>query len=50
MTGAIGIDTHRDTLAACALDTLGRPVAERTFANDRAGASDSVKQDHPGAE
>ena len=37
MTGAIGIDTHRDTLAACALDTLGRPVAERTFANDRAG-------------
>ena len=34
---AIGIDTHKATLAACAVDELGRPVAERTFANDRAG-------------
>jgi transposase len=37
MTGAIGIDTHRDTLAACALDALGRLVSEQTFRNDPAG-------------
>ena len=37
---AIGIDTHKATLAACAVDELGRPVAERTFANDRAGHAD----------
>jgi transposase len=34
---AIGIDTHKTTLAACAVDELGRPVAEATFANDPAG-------------
>ncbi|MGD0863685.1 MAG: IS110 family transposase [Candidatus Limnocylindrales bacterium] len=34
---AIGIDTHKATLAACAVDELGRPVGEATFANDRAG-------------
>ena len=34
---AIGIDTHKATLAACAVDELGRPVAEATFANDPAG-------------
>jgi transposase len=34
---AIGIDTHKATLAACALDELGQPLAERTFANDPAG-------------
>ena len=34
---AIGIDTHKATLAACAVDDLGRPVAEATFANDPAG-------------
>ncbi len=37
MLQAIGIDTHKATLAACAVAELGRPVAERTFANDRAG-------------
>jgi transposase len=34
---AIGIDTHKATLAACALDELGRPLGERTFPNDPAG-------------
>jgi transposase len=34
---AIGIDTHKATLAACAVDDVGRPVAEATFANDPAG-------------
>jgi transposase len=34
---AIGIDTHKDTLAACAVDELGAVLAEATFANDPAG-------------
>ena len=34
---AIGIDTHKATLAACAVDELGRPVGEETFANNPAG-------------
>jgi transposase len=34
---AIGIDTHKRTLAACAVDGVGGIVDERTFANDRAG-------------
>ena len=34
---AIGIDTHKATLAACAIDELGRPVAEATLANDPVG-------------
>jgi transposase len=35
--GAIGIDTHKATLAACAVDGLGAAHAERTFVNDPAG-------------
>jgi transposase len=35
--GAIGIDTHKATLAACAVDGLGMAHAERTFDNDPAG-------------
>ena len=35
--GAIGIDTHKATLAACAVDALGMAHAERTFGNDPAG-------------
>src|SRR3970040_1626372 len=35
--GAIGIDTHKATLAACAVDALGMAHAERTFDNDPAG-------------
>jgi transposase len=35
--GAIGIDTHKATLAACVVDALGAPRAERTFDNDPAG-------------
>jgi len=34
---AIGIDTHKDTLAACVVDTLGMPRAECTFDNDPPG-------------
>lgn len=34
---AIGIDSHKRTLAACAFDELGSPLAERTFPNDPAG-------------
>lgn len=33
---AVGIDTHKDSLAVCVVDELGNPVAERTFANDPA--------------
>ena len=28
---AIGIDTHKRTLAACAVDDVGTVIAERTF-------------------
>jgi len=34
---AIGIDTHKATLAACAVDELGRVISEATFANDPTG-------------
>jgi transposase len=34
---AVGIDTHKASLAACAVDELGAPLAERTFPNDPAG-------------
>lgn len=34
---AIGIDTHKDTLAACLVDELGVALEERTFDNDPAG-------------
>jgi transposase len=34
---AIGIDTHKSTLAACRVDDLGGPLVETTFANDPAG-------------
>jgi transposase len=34
---AIGIDTHKATLAACHVDELGTVLAERTFDNDPAG-------------
>jgi transposase len=34
---AIGIDTHKDSLAACAIDDLGVVLGEATFGNDPAG-------------
>jgi transposase len=34
---AIGIDTHKDTLAACRVDVAGLAIAERIFANDPVG-------------
>jgi transposase len=39
---AIGIDTHKRSLAACAVDGVGGIVDERTFANDRAGIAELV--------
>jgi len=33
---AIGIDSHKDSLAACRVDELGAALAERTFANEPA--------------
>ena len=37
---AIGIDTHKDSLAACAVDELGAVLGEASFANDPAGHAD----------
>jgi hypothetical protein len=37
MAAAIGIDTHKATLAACCVDELGTAVSERTFDNAPAG-------------
>jgi transposase len=34
---AIGVDTHKATLAACAVDELGAVLAERSFGNDQQG-------------
>ena len=34
---AIGVDTHKANLAACAIDERGSLVAERSFANSRSG-------------
>ena len=33
----VGIDTHKDTLATCAIDGLGNVRDERNFVNDRTG-------------
>lgn len=35
----VGIDTHKATLAACAIDDLGQVLGERTFPNEPAGFS-----------
>jgi len=34
---AVGVDTHKESLAACAVDEVGRPVAEGSFSNDVKG-------------
>lgn len=34
---AVGVDTHKESLADCAVDELGRVVSERTFGNDPTG-------------
>jgi transposase len=34
---AIGVDTHKASLAACAVDELGRPISQRSFANNQTG-------------
>jgi transposase len=33
----VGIDSHKATLAACAIDEVGQPVSEATFANEPSG-------------
>lgn len=38
----IGIDPHKDTLAACAVDPHGRPVAHASFPNDLTSYADLV--------
>jgi transposase len=35
--GVVGIDTHKATLAACAIDDVGQVLAERTFPNEPGG-------------
>ncbi len=35
--GVVGIDTHKATLAACAIDDVGQVLAERTFSNEPGG-------------
>ena len=37
MRVAIGVDSHKETLAAAAVDELGRQLAAQVFANDPAG-------------
>ncbi len=49
---AVGIDTHKASLAACAVDELGAPLAERTFPNSPAGhamLADWIGEVAPGA-
>jgi transposase len=48
---AIGIDTHKATLACCLIDELGQLLDEQTFANDPAGHRallDWATHAHPG--
>ncbi|HTX70792.1 MAG TPA: IS110 family transposase [Thermoleophilia bacterium] len=40
---AIGVDTHRQTLAVCAVDEAGRSLAERVFANSSSGHRDMLR-------
>ena len=37
MGGVVGIDTHKATLAACAIDEVGQVLGEQTFPNEPAG-------------
>lgn len=43
----IGIDTHKRTLAACAVDGLGAVVAERTFGCDPDGLVELIRWARP---
>ena len=40
---AIGVDTHKASLAACAIDELGRAISERTFSNNPKGHEEFVR-------
>ena len=37
-----GVDSHKDTLAACLVDQTGRPLAEASVPNTPAGYADSL--------
>jgi len=38
----VGIDSHKDTLAGCAIDEVGRPLDYRSFANTAAGHAQAL--------
>ena len=44
----IGIDTHKDTLAVSCIDSAGREIAQRTFANTPAGHAKLLAWTHSG--
>ena len=33
----MGVDTHKESLTACAVDEVGRPISEGSYTNDRRG-------------
>lgn len=39
---AVGVDTHKESLAVCAVDELGRVIKEEIFGNDPPGHRDFV--------
>jgi transposase len=40
---AVGVDTHKASLAACAIDGLGRPISERSFINNPQGHEEFLR-------
>ena len=39
---AIGVDSHKETLAAAAVDELGKRLEDRVFTNDREGHGKAI--------
>ena len=42
MRRAVGIDSHKDTLAACVIDEIGRPMGYRSFENTAGGHDEAL--------
>jgi transposase len=42
----VGVDTHKDTLAACCVDGAGRSLDQQTFGNDPSGHEDLLAWAH----
>ena len=42
----VGIDSHKDTLAGCCIDGVGRPIEYRSFANTTAGHHETLEWVH----